>query len=219
MGAEGPDAPQGPGKGVAHLVVALTQQLAVVHRFVAPFGAVPEAGRRGERDAKPEAGEGRPLRIPEGLPVRGDVLEEGSSQRALELNEPGIGSCRWLLRFRQSRRCSERAASQSRLYSQAAHMPDELVPGLRVDAPGKVTLQAREALLEAVTTKISTVTTKISICIIIPNLYPEGTLKTLNPKAVGSWQLAAGTASCLLLSNTKPKLEVRAFKTRKDEDT
>ena len=70
----------------------------LVHRLITPFGAVPKAGRRGERDAEPEARESRPLRVPEGFPVHGDVLEEGSSQRALELNEPGIGSHRWLLR-------------------------------------------------------------------------------------------------------------------------
>ncbi len=42
MGTEGPDAPQRPGKGVAHLVVALKRQLTMlVHRLIAPFGAIP----------------------------------------------------------------------------------------------------------------------------------------------------------------------------------
>ena len=57
----------------------------LVHRLITPFGAVPKAGRRGERDAEPEARESRPLRVPEGHPVQRDVLEEGSSQRALAI--------------------------------------------------------------------------------------------------------------------------------------
>ena len=34
--------------------------------------------------AKPEAGEGRPLRVPEGLPLDGDVLEKGHPIKHLD---------------------------------------------------------------------------------------------------------------------------------------
>ena len=91
--AKAADAPQSPGKLVTQEVVTSRMVLASrAQDFVAPFVEPGPLSQGRKLNTVPEAGERRPLTIPEWPKGRRKNLQEGARQRALKSNEPLIGA-------------------------------------------------------------------------------------------------------------------------------